>query len=86
VEPIGAGGSFLAGHQSGDRAQDRVEVLASAEVASRARRLLRWLMLCSTRIRSVEEVVQLAPRTAMFWMRGSRAASSEPSFCPESLA
>jgi hypothetical protein len=32
AEPVGSCGSFLAGDQSGDGAQHRVEVLASAEV------------------------------------------------------
>jgi hypothetical protein len=32
-EPVGSWDSFLAGDQSGDRGKDRVEMLASAEVA-----------------------------------------------------
>ena len=32
VKVVESGGSFLAGDQSGDRAQDRVQVLASAQV------------------------------------------------------
>ena len=33
AEPVGSWGSFLTGDQSGDRGKDRVEMLASAEVA-----------------------------------------------------
>src|SRR5215218_9888785 len=33
AEPVGSWGSFLTGDQSGDRGKDRVQVLASAEVA-----------------------------------------------------
>jgi hypothetical protein len=33
VEPVGSWGSFLTGDQAGDRGKDRVEMLASAEVA-----------------------------------------------------
>jgi hypothetical protein len=33
AEPVGSWGSFLTGDQAGDRGRDRVEMLASAEVA-----------------------------------------------------
>jgi hypothetical protein len=41
VEPVRSEGSFLAGDQSGDRGQDRVEVLASAEVTGPSPPVLR---------------------------------------------
>jgi hypothetical protein len=50
-EPVRPESSILAEDQSGNRAQDGVEVLASAEVPRQARQVFRWLMPCSTRIR-----------------------------------
>jgi hypothetical protein len=40
VQSIRAGGSFLAGDQAGDCGQDRVEVLASAEVSGQGSSVL----------------------------------------------
>jgi hypothetical protein len=51
VEQVWSEGSFLAGDESGDRGQDGVEGVPSAEVASEGRRFFRCLMPCSTRIR-----------------------------------
>jgi hypothetical protein len=45
----------------GDCGPDRIEVVTSAEATSQARQYFRWLMPCSTRIRSMKWTSRSAP-------------------------